>query len=163
MAKSDWPRWIHATVAKYLKQVAVTNSFPVLIEGIDDRGTEFMEQTNRVEIRVNGPFSREISKGYYEVLFDVNVLVNSRMDGEAKNVWTLDQILGKFYDAMDGPIAVFRVGTGPDDDESLLGCFQVRSGGNDYVRVHRFGQLSADTRLKQGMVDVSYYGNLDEE
>jgi len=48
MANRNWTRWIHASVAKYLKQVAVTNEIPVLIEGIDDRDQGFMEAPDRV-------------------------------------------------------------------------------------------------------------------
>lgn len=160
MANRNWTRWIHASVAKYLKQVAVTNQIPVLIEGIDDRDQSFMEAPDRVEIRMNGPHSQELSKGYHRLYVDINVLITSRMGNENKNVYDLDNALGIFHEAMDGVISTFRLGTGPDDDQSLLVCLQPRSGKNDSVRVIHFGQIEKTDRLTQGVVDARYIGHI---
>lgn len=162
MANPNWARWIHQSLAKYLKSIAVTHGVPVLVEGIDDRSSDFMEEGTRLEIRVNGPFSREVSKGYFELQVGVNVLLNSRMDGSTKNAFELDAILGIYHDAMDAVIAIYRLGTGPEDDQSHLGCLSTRSGKNGYIRVFRFGQMEGTNRLTQGMVDASYEMYLDE-
>lgn len=160
MADRNWTRWIHASVAKYLKQVAVTNEIPVLIEGIDDRDQSFMEAPDRVEIRLTGPHSQELSRGYHRLYVDINVLVSSQMGDESKNVYDLDNILGLFHEAMDGAISIYRLGTGPDDDQSLLVCLNPRSGKNDSVRVIHFGQIEKTDRLKQGVVDARYIGHI---
>jgi hypothetical protein len=58
---------------------------------------------------------------------------------------------------MDGAIAVYKYGNGPDDDESqLVGCFSLASGRNDAIKVIHFGQIDPTTRLKQSMVDARY-------
>jgi hypothetical protein len=127
---------MQASIGKYLKTVAETNTIPAILEGIDDRSPTFMESEDRVEIRINGPFTKELSAGYHRLYVDVNVLVNSMMGGVTKRAYTLDEILGVFHNAMDGAIAVYRFGTGPDDDaESLLGCLTPRPGKNDSIRV----------------------------
>jgi hypothetical protein len=133
------------------------------VEGIDDRDDTFMESEDRVEIRVNGPFTKELSAGYHRLYVDVNVLVNSMMGGATKSAYTLDEILGVFHNAMDGAIAIYRFGTGPEDDaDSLLGCITPRPGKNDFIRVLHFGQLNTTDRLKQGMVDARYVMYLNE-
>jgi hypothetical protein len=161
MADRNWTRWIHASVAKYLKQVAVDNNIPVLIEGIDDRDQSFMEAPDRVEVRLNGPFSQELSRGYHRLYVDINVLLSSQMGGESKNAYDLDARLGIFHEAMDGVISIFKVGTGPDDDQSLLVCLTPRPGKNDSVRVVHFGQIERTDRLKQGVVDARYIGHIN--
>ena len=158
MAHPSWRRWIHASVGKYLRQVATTAQIPVLIEGIDDRSPAFMEATDRVEIRVNGPFSQELSKGYHRIIVDINVLLTSHMEGEKKNAYQLDDNLGIFHNAMDGVIGIYRLGTGPDDDQALVMCLSPRPGKNDSVRVIDFGQIDKVDRNRQGVVDARYVG-----
>ena len=158
MANKNWRRWIHASVGKYLKQVATTNNIPVLIEGIDDRSPTFMEATDRVEIRVNGPFSQELSRNYFRILVDINVVLTSHMEGEKKNAYRLDDNLGVFHNAMDGVIGIYRLGTGPDDDQALVMCLSPRPGKNDSVRVIDFGQIDKVDRNRQGVVDARYVG-----
>jgi hypothetical protein len=163
MANPHWTRWIHSSVAKYLKTVATTNSLAVLIEGVDDRDDPFQEAPDRIEIRVNGPFSQEISHNYHRILVDVNVLLISQMGDQTRNVWDHDRYLGVFHEAMDGRIPIYRFGTGPeDDDDSLLGCLVPRSGKNDSIRVLQFGQIDTTDRLRQGMVDARYEMYLNE-
>lgn len=163
-ANPHWGRWIKASVGKYLKQVATTADVPSIMEGLDDRSPQFMEAEDRVEIRVNGPFTNELSAGYYRVHVDVNVLINSAMGNSTKSAYVLDDLLGVFHNAMDGALAVYRFGTGPDDDQSLLGCLTPRSGKSDKddIRTLHFGQLNPTERLKQGMVDARYVMFLNE-
>ena len=162
MANPNWTRWVHGSIGKYLKDIATSNSHAFLLEGIDDRSEAFMNASDRVEARINGPFSREISKGYFQLAVDINVLVNSRMDGQRKNAYTHDEILGLYHEALDGVIAIYRYGTGPDDDQLLLGCLSSRSGKNDAIRVIQFGQIDRTDRLRQGMVDARYLMYLED-
>jgi hypothetical protein len=161
-ANANWARWIHASIGKYMKDVAASANVPVLVEGIDDRDDTFMSAPDRVEVRVNGPFSQELSAGYHRLYVDVNILVNSMMGEANKNAYKLDEILGVFHNAMDGALATYRFGTGPENDSSLLGCLTPRPGKSDSIRVIHFGQISTTDRLKQGMVDARYVMYLNE-
>lgn len=152
MAKKDWPRWIHSSIAQYFSG---TITVPFIVEGVDERDPTYMARADRAEVRVNGPFTQELSKNYFRLYVDVNVIVFSQMGGSA-NTFALDDNLGSFFDAMDSVIPIYRYGTGPDDDSSLLGCLSPRPGVKDAVRVLHFGQIDKDTRLKEGMVDARY-------
>jgi hypothetical protein len=155
-ANPNWARWVFASVATYLKQVAQNQQLPVLIEGLDERTTEFMNTTDRCEVRITGPFTREASHDYFVVEVVVNVLFVSRYE-ERKNQYAVIQKTGVFQEAMDGPIAVRKYGTGPEDDErALLGCLSPVQGRNDAIRVMHFGQITPTDRLKQSMVDARY-------
>jgi hypothetical protein len=162
-ANKNWARWIHASIGTFLQETAEDISIPIIIEGLIERDDTFMRATDRIEARVNGPYTQELSKGYHRVYVDVNIIVNSQMGGVTKNVYKLDEILGVLHNAMDGVLAVYRLGTGPEDDsDSLLGCLSPRPGKNDSIRVIHFGQIDTNDRLKQGMVDARYVMYLNE-
>lgn len=155
-ANANWARWIFASVAHYLKTVAVTSSLSVMVEGLDDRDKAFMQASDRVEIRINGPFIRELSDEYYEVQVVANVLLTSRYDGH-KNGYIFLDYLGLYLSAMDKAIPVYTFGSQSDD---LIGCLRPRSGRNNPIRVLHFGQIEKTDHVKQAMVDASYIMHL---
>ena len=53
-ANPNWARWVFASVATYLKEVALEAELTAIVEGLDDRTTEFMEAPDRCEIRITG-------------------------------------------------------------------------------------------------------------
>ena len=155
-ANPNWARWVFASVATCLKQVAQGQQLPVLIEGLDERTTEFMSATDRCEVRITGPFTREVSRDWYQIEVVVNVLFVSRYE-EQKNQYAIIQKMGVFHEAMDGAIAVYKYGSGADDDEHVLvGCLSPVQGRHDAIRVMHFGQIDPTDRLKQSMVDARY-------
>ena len=155
-ANPNWARWVFASVATFLKQVAQSQQLAVLVEGLDDRTTEVMEATDRCEIRITGPFTKELSHNYFQIEVIVNVLFLSRYE-EQKNQYAIIQKMGVFQEAMDGPIAVYQYGNQPGDDEhALVGCLKPVQGRNDNIRVLHFGQVDPTDRLKQSMVDARY-------
>lgn len=158
MANPNWTRWIHSSIAVYLKSVATSLSLPTLIEGIDDRSEAFMSAPNRLEVRVNGPFTQEISHGYHRVYVDVNVVLKCHLGGELVNAFTFDQLLGELHEAMDGPIPVLAFSLVPaeNDDPEHVACLVPRSGKNDAIRVIHFGQIDRTDRIREGMVDARY-------
>jgi hypothetical protein len=115
-----------------------------------------MEATDRCEVRITGPFTREVSRNYFQIEVVVNVLFLSRYE-EQKNRYAIIQKTGVFQEAMDGPVAVYKYGNGPDDDEhALVGCLLPVQGRHNAIRVLHFGQINPTDRLKQSMVDASY-------
>lgn len=155
-----WTRWIISSVADYFKvNVATPLSLPFLVEGLDDRDEAFEQAPDRAELRYNGPFTRELSKGYWRLWFDVNILVTSNMDGAVKNRYSLEINLGKFHEYADTCIPIYRYGDPAqtaENDDSLLGHLSPRSGKNDSVRSLHFGQVSKIDRIKQAQVDARY-------
>ena len=162
-ANPNWARWIFASVADYLKEVAVDADLPVIVEGLDDRDEAFNSATDRAEIRINGPFTQELSRGFYQISVDANVLLSSRLDGAKKNGYAIHKFLGLFHEAMDDVIPIFKHGLEDgDDSEVQIGCLTPRPGKNDAVRVLHFGQIDKTDRLKQSAVDARYIMELSE-
>ncbi len=159
-ANPNWTRWIFASVASYLKVLATANNIPVLVEGMDDETDEFTEATDRIEIRISGPYTKKLH-GEYRLHVDVNVLLTSRFDGPSKNRYTILINAGLFHTAMDQAIKVYKYGNEVGDDDSLLGCLIPRSGKNDTIRVIHFGKVDPTDKLKQSAVDARYEMYLD--
>lgn len=154
----NWARWVYASVADYLKAVAEDNSLPWLVDGSEDRGDEFSQAQAHVEIRINGPFTEELSKGYYRLTVDVNVLLQVRY--EEVNGYQRQTLIGAFQAAMQGPIPVFKFGAEVGDDKSQIGCLTIPRGGA--VKVHHFGQLTDPERRAESMSDARYTVDLEE-
>jgi len=170
MAQKDWARWIFASVADYLKEVAVEQNLAVLVEHLDERTEAFMQATDRAEIRITGPFTREKSRGCWEVFVDANVLLTSRYDSEGKDAYSILKNAGAFHEAMDGPIGVWNFGSEPGDyvegdpsTQRFLGCLLPRPGRNSSVRVLNFGQIDPVDKIKQSEVDARYVMELTED
>ena len=155
MANPMWTKWIHASVASYLKSVAQSVPVASLVEGIEDRDQTFQEAQDRVEIRFNGPYTTNPSSGYYIAKIGINVLVTSNMGGKRKNAYMLDDLLGKFHEALDQPIPIYKLGTDENADGYQLGCL-VMSNDKLGIRVLHFGQIDTNDRVRQGMVSANY-------
>ena len=152
----NWARWIFASLATQMKQVAVDNKLPVLIEGLDERTTQFMDATDRAEIRITGPFTRDLSNNYYELAVDMNVLFVSRFE-LGKNNYDMMSHVGAYQAAMDAPIPIYKYGNQPGDDEHVcIGVMEPRNRRGDAVRVMYFGQADLTNRVKQALVDARY-------
>ena len=163
-ANPNWARWVFASVADVMKTVAVDASLPVLVEHLDERTATFMQATDRVEIRITGPFVCEFGPDSFRLDVDVNVLLTSRYDGQKKNAYEIQRFAGLFQQAMGTAIPVWNYGdqTGDysDSDPSsqvFIGCLEPRSDkGDEAVRVFHFGQQTATDKNKQSMVDARY-------
>jgi len=151
----NWPRWVQASVADHFKVAATAQQYPALVEGIDERTTEFMESTNRLEIRVNGPFIREMSKDYWQFLVDANILIFSHMGGASPNAYVGTEMAGYMAQAASQSIPIYKYGTGVDDDQSLIGCLTLRPGKDESIRVYHFGEINREDRMRQYGVDIS--------
>ncbi len=154
-ANPNWARWIFASIAKNLNTVADDNGIEAIVEGVDDETDGFTQATDHVEIRISGPFTKEMS-GEYRIQMDVNVILTSRFDAKQKNRHLLLTNAGLFHAAMDGAILIYKYGDGVEDDDSYLGCLVPRSGKNDTIRVIHFGKVDPTDKVKQSVVDARY-------
>ena len=153
-ANKNWRRWIHASAGEYLSDTAMAESLPWLIEGITDRDEDFMSKPDRVEIRLNGPFTLRYGNCWNARVF-INVIVSSAV-GEIKDAYKLDEVLGVFHTAMDQPIEIFKRGDGPDDDDSSIGCLHPLGERSTPIRVLDFGEVDPVDHIRQGMVTGTY-------
>lgn len=145
-------RWTMASIAVYFKAVSDNISLTFFVEGVDEREEDTM-RTEHAELRINGPFVREISHGYWRVHLDINVLLTDQMKMSTEDAYNINRWGGEFLKAMTENIPIYRFGTGADDDGTLVGCLTQRTGFSEPARLIHFGQISREDRIRQAAVD----------
>jgi hypothetical protein len=148
-------RWVFASVANYFSTVVTGIDLPLLVEGVDEREPEEMQE-DHAELRVNGPFVRELSKNYWRIWVDINILLTNMMSMSQKNAYNIAQWGGTLQEVMLEPIPIYKYGSDPGDDDSLIGCLTLRRSRGDSVRLIHFGQISREDRIRQAVVDGRY-------
>jgi|WetSurMetagenome_2_1015567.scaffolds.fasta_scaffold24663_3 hypothetical protein len=157
----DWPRWIMASVAKYFSTTCGTIPLPLLVDGIDERISEDVHY-DHAELRINGPLITELSKNYFKILVDVNVLITELMT--SNSAYDLQTWCGVIAKAMDGPINIYKYGNEDGDNSSWVMCLVPCRDNVPPNRVMNFGQLGRSDRIRESMIDghfvvyVSYIG-----
>ena len=148
------PRWLFASVSKHFDDNK--QDLALFIEG-QYRTTRNIKDF--IELRFDGPDLTEISKGYWKVYTEINVLVQSAMDDE--NFHRIHTTVGKVVAAFTD-IEVYKYGTGDDDDDSLLGCLVLLADARskEKTKVAHFGQIGPDTMLLQASVEGHYLMHL---
>jgi hypothetical protein len=152
MMNANLARWTAASINVYFKAVADTISLTYFVEGVDERDDSTMLEEH-AELRLSGPFIREISNGYWRVHVDVNIMLTDQMKMSTEGAYDIHDWGGAFLAAMTEPIPVYRLGTGGQDDQTLVGCLTQREGFSEPARLIHFGQVSRVDRIRQAVVD----------
>jgi len=158
-ANANWPKWVYASLATALGDAADGVQLPKLVETLDDRTDAFMSADERCEIRITGPFIREVMKGDWMVDVFANVLLTVRLKGTTTLPYRIQELAGIFQQVMAGPIGVFRYGSGDDDDQEQIACL-FPAPKKEAVKVFHFGQVHETDRVLQAAVDAHFYCNL---
>jgi hypothetical protein len=148
------PRWIFASVASHFETISLANSIPYFVESANERSDESME-VSHAEIRMTGPYIKEVSRDQFHVETVINVLLTSIMDISG-NAYEIIQWAGIFQSAMLDPIPVYKLGNGADDTGHLIGCLRNKKSRYDMVKVYHFGQSDITDRVSQSEVDAIY-------
>jgi hypothetical protein len=159
LLNSNWLKWIRASVYLHFSRYKGNNN--LYLEG-DERLTG--DWPNFAELRMDGPLILMPQKGLFYLDYDVNILVSAQLD--QKQLYKADAILGSFLIAFTEYIMVYRYGTGPLDDQTLLGClklhFTERSASRG-IEVNTFGIIRQDTRITQSTIEGHYRIELTDE
>jgi len=146
----NWTRWIFASMTKYISEHLTTAS---VIEG--QIKSALLDESDHIEIRLDGPIYSNPSKGSWEAYVEINLLIQSVIN--ETDLHNLERIIGECTIALATIIPIYKYGNGVEDDGSLLGCMKLFSNrkGEDVI-VSRFGQLRSSIKLIQAMVECHY-------
>lgn len=150
MSIQHWPRWVFASVSQHF--VDRRQGLHIFVEGVH-RNTR--TEKDFIELRVDGPYLTELSKGYWRIYGEVNVLVQSAMDDEDfHRVWKDVGIVVAAFTSIE----IFKYGDESYDDGSLLGCYKLvfDTRGKERVQISQFGKIGPNTALQQATVEAHY-------
>lgn len=148
-------RWIFQSIAVHFQSTASGLSLPYYVEGIDEMDDDVM-RADHVELRVTGPTLKEVSNGYFTVDVVINFLFTKLMSARDADAYDLIQWTGEFANVMLNPVPIYKKGTKAGDDNTLVGCLDVKKGSNEAVRIWHFGRLDKETRVNQSVCDALY-------
>lgn len=155
--RKHWPRWAFASFSKHFAAHFTAESLPLFVEG-DDRATALEKKF--CEFRMDGPRLRPVGRRRWEIFIPVNILVQTIMDDE--NAYLHKTNMGIAQSGFARTISIYKYGTGPDDDQSLLVCMSLMGDKNNPLKTNEFGQIDTTVRLLQATVEGHYLGHLTE-
>jgi len=149
----NWPRWIFASLSKHFADAMEVAKIPLFIEG-QYRDTDELKEF--VELRMQGPTYRQISKGCWWLRVEINILIQFTMND--KDYHRPHQMVGIVAAAFKDAIIAYKKGKGPDDDQTVLGCLQLLqdSRSREFLETHQFGQIDKKTNIIQAAVEGHY-------
>ncbi len=150
MSNANWPRWIYASTSKHFQ--AIADAYPIHMY-LESAERDTKNESTWLEFRMDGPQTREISKGYFRLDVEINILWSVHLN--PADFHEQQRILGMLVEAMTD-ICIYKYGDGVDDDDSLLDTLMLRQDPNNPIRGNNFGQVRPDTQLVQGSVEGTY-------
>ena len=154
--REHWPRWVFASITKHFVDHFDAAAKVSFVEG-DKRNTALEKKF--YEVRMDGPRSRQLSKGYWELFVPVNILIQTTMTNDTH---LHRKQIGVAFSGFADTISILKLGNGPDDDGSFLTCFSLEGNKADPVKINDFGQVDTTVRLQQATVEGHYIGNITE-
>ncbi len=151
----NWPRWCWASIAKHFKVYGDANSIPIFLEGMVRETDELAEW---VEIRIDGPFTKEHSHGQWELRFEINLGIQVK---ETENAFRDKIIQGIFLEAMLSNICIYKLGESEFDDLSHIGSLTLLPRDKEKVIVSNFGRVNETVAMMQSSIEAHYQIKFD--
>lgn len=143
----NWPRWIKSSVFKFVSDANATG-LKIFIEGTERKTSDL---ASYFELRMDGPWSQELSKDYWRLEVEVNVLCSAVL---GKELYAIDRMMGEMTKILDAVIPVKKYG----DDESQIGCLRLKTGDKyGSIESHYYGQIEPKIKLIQATVEARYW------
>jgi len=150
-------RWIIASVSKHFDDRR--QGIAMFIEG-QLRDTRTLKDF--FELRIDGPYLTELSKGYWDVYIEINALVQASQD--QADYHRIYKTAGIVRAAFTNTIGIFKFGDGAGDDQSQIGCLTLLGDKEkrERIQVSHFGQVEPDTGIFQSTVEAHYEAQIRE-
>lgn len=157
MLSPNIDRWVFASISAHFD--SLRSGLPMFIEG-QVRDTLAMKEF--IELRVDGPYRTEVSKGYWKLYVEINVLCQHTMEDDYHR---MRQITGIVAAIFTDCISVYKYG--PDavvDDQSYIGMLKRLDNdkGRNNLQTSHFGQVDPVNHLEQATVESHYVMFLEE-
>ena len=149
----EMSRWIFASTSGDFGALAVTAGIKLYVEGQPRDTNKF---PSFIEFRMDGPDKTELSKGFFELAIEINILVTKgQVDKEYHDI---HQLVGTVQDMFKQTISVFRYGDRPNDDDSFVGCLVLQQSlrGRKSVETNHFGLINPKDSILQATVEAEY-------
>jgi len=146
---TSWLLWCIASINKHFMDRK--GPYDLYLEG-DER--IYQDEAEFAELRIDGPFILQASRGLYFVNVEINILVQSHIDPD--DLYKIHRAVGNFTKAFTNAICVYKYGNTILDDNSLLGMFRLLTDTRETVAVNHYGIIKEDVRMMQSTIEGHY-------
>lgn len=166
MSLRKLPKWIelsirnhflaHAEIVDYSDWEEGNTTWPMIFGGIYKK----VPNVNNLELRFDGPYINEVSRGIFDVETEVNVLITA-YESETSSILISDAagILAEQFTS----IILKKWG----DGEDVIGCLNLKTKvpptKGDRLEIRRFQQIHKDKPIEQAIVEGHYLAQLELE
>ncbi len=144
-------RWVKASVIKLFQ--TLNEGIELYVEGMD--AVNVSRKDKHFELRIDGPYTKPLTKGSYRHYFEINILINSTRSEE--DFYERENLQGIVANILNRDICVYRIGnkdTNPADDGSLVGALQLIP--SEQIKVSDFGRINETTEVYQAVGEAHY-------
>lgn len=141
------PKWVFLSTAKHFTD-GITD-ITTFVEGAEER--DLSGQNSWIEIRINGPDMREISKDVLVIENRVNLLVATHFQptAPAEHINNIGLAVENFTD-----YCIYKYGSADSDDRSSYGMMKLLPlNGNEKLEIVNMGQIDPNINLLQATVE----------
>lgn len=170
MSKLLLPTWIELSVRNHFLAHANIKDNKDFVQGTDTEwplifGSIYMDmpEYDHFELRFDGPYINEVSRGVFDVEIEINILVTA-----FKNETVSTRIstgTGVLLDAF-GTIQIKKYDN-EGGDQSTVGCLRLKNRvpptKGDRLEVRRFQQIDPKIQIEQAIVEGHYMAQLELE
>ena len=149
--KSSLPKWIYLSCAKHFD--SNISGLTTFVEGFEER--DLSGESSWVEIRIDGPDIREVSKDTYIIESEINLLVATHFSPIAPSDHAVN--VGKAVAAFTD-FNVYKYGNTAEDTGASLEIFRLKplADNSDRIRVANMGQIDPQLKLLQTTVSGQF-------
>jgi hypothetical protein len=143
-----WVRWITASVIRHFGVLLDEYGIPNIVEG----QRRLSESDNFVELRIDGPYFTESTKGSWLVEVEVNILIQHGIDTE--NFYGMKDVQGAVSMCfVEIPLRKFG------DDNTVFGCLRRRNetAGGHKLTISNFGKIEPELMIQQATIEGHYH------
>lgn len=155
MIREHLPRWIYASVAKFVKENA--NGWPVYVENIDELR---INASKYIELRIDGPYLYpQGSKGEYRAEVEVNIFMAWQRN--QANVYEFQTMAGHLSKLLLQDICVYKLGKESVDDKSLFSeSLKIRT--EEGCQYSNLGPAENTQDKFEGVIETHYMMTFDD-
>lgn len=149
------PRWIFSSMSEHFRTIA-PSGVRYFVEGVDEEeALDF--QSDSMLFRMDGPIAHQSSGGEEWYRVEIQVLLTDLVGLTNDNAYDIYSWAGIVQgDMLNNSLPVYRYGSGPEDDQSLVGCLEPDTTVRNNIRVASYGMVDKDWRVKQVSVNGKF-------
>lgn len=151
------PRWMFSSLANHFAELTEDiDGLKYHVQGVDEPKTENFQNDSAL-FMMDGPIANEGSNGVEWYVVDLCILLTDIV--QSRDIAYDIHSWAGIYQAnmLNEPMQIFKLGDGPEDDDTLIGCLTPATDRRNNVWVHNYGQVDKDLRVKQVSINGRFY------